>query len=440
MSEEQTKYEVSAPDQEKNENEVLLENTLLKKKFKKKINKKTIVVIAILLTAAATFTGKILNDSNQPKISASLYELEQGDIEQRISATGIVTGSDSAEISSNLNLEIRAIHVKEGDRVKKGDVLANLDNKSLQSDYDMALKDVEIAKKQLEEQRSSSQLALEERQIDYAESQRQNQIAQELFQEGAISEDELVQSNIMLEKAEFALTAAKDALEKASDSGTAALGLKIKEEVLATKKDNLDKANITSPIDGTVTRVNAKIGRIPSAQDQMKALFIVENLDQLLIEVTISEYDISHIQLGQKARVTSDILGFGESIEGEVYSIAPTGESIVGSTTKEMRIPVKIKITANDSKMIAGVNAKVDILVAKKEDVLYVPLEAILDEGEASFILLGNDSIIKKIPIEKGLESISNVEIFSSELSVGDKIILNPSEDLTDGSEFIAVE
>ena len=440
MSEQNTNNQSSVTYADSSETEVVLENTLLKRKFKKKFNKKTIIIVAIILTAIAVFAGKMLSDSSAEKLPVSVYTLEPGTIEQRISVNGIVGGSDSAEISSVLNLEFVSINVKEGDAVKKGDILGVLDNKTLKSDYDMALKDVEIAKKQLEEQRNSANLAIEERQIDYNEAKRQNEIAKELFDQGAISNDEMVQSTIMLEKTEFALSAAQDALKKVSDSSAAALGLQIKQEVLATKKDNLDKANIKSPISGTVTRVNAKLGRIATAQDQMKALFVVENLSDLIIDVTISEYDISNIVVGQSVRITSDVLGMGNTLEGKVSRIAPTGEAVVGAATKEMRVPVEIKVLGGDKKIIAGVNAKVDILIARRENVLNLPLEAILDEGEEKFVLLANDHVIKKVPVRTGLESITNVEITSDTLKSGDKVVLNPAADLAEGTEIMVVE
>lgn len=440
MSEQNTNNQSSVTYADSSETEVVLENTLLKRKFKKKFNKKTIIIVAIILTAIAVFAGKMLSDSSAEKLPVSVYTLERGTIEQRISVNGIVGGSDSAEISSVLNLEFVSINVKEGDAVKKGDILGVLDNKTLKSDYDMALKDVEIAKKQLEEQRNSANLAIEERQIDYNEAKRQNEIAKELFDQGAISNDEMVQSTIMLEKTEFALSAAQDALKKVSDSSAAALGLQIKQEVLATKKDNLDKANIKSPISGTVTRVNAKLGRIATAQDQMKALFVVENLSDLIIDVTISEYDISNIVVGQSVRITSDVLGMGNTLEGKVSRIAPTGEAVVGAATKEMRVPVEIKVLGGDKKIIAGVNAKVDILIARRENVLNLPLEAILEEGEEKFVLLANDDVIKKVPVTTGLESITNVEITSDTLKSGDKVVLNPAADLAEGTEIMVVE
>ncbi len=402
---------------------------------KKKKKRKLILISAAALLVIGIVAVKLLTGSDS-SVYLSTHTLAQETIEQKISATGTVTGSDSAEIGSSLNYEVIRINVKEGDIVKKGDILGVLDSKVLQSDYDMAVKELEVSRLQLQEQRTSAELAVQERQIDYNEAKRQNEIMKQLYQEGGASNDELVQSNIALEKAAFALSAAQDQLARASASGSASLGIDIKQEIVETKKDNLDKANITSPIDGTVTRVNAKIGRIPTAQDQVRAMFIVENLQDLIIKVSISEYDISNVKVGQKVIITSDVLR-GGSAEGEVARIAPTGESVQGTSTKEMRIPVEIKITSKGD-LIAGVNARAEILIEKRENVLVAPLEAILDVDGEKYVLLGNDGTIKRVKVTTGVEGLTNVEISSSELKAGDIIITNPSLDYADGMSYKA--
>lgn len=408
------------------------------KKTKKSPKKKILFGGLILLLLAGFGATKMVSLKNASVPMLSTHTLAKGTVQQSISATGTVSGSDSAEITSNLNFEFIKINVKEGDIVKKGDILGVLDSKVLQDDYNIAIKELEISKAQLEEQKNSAQLAVQERQSDYNEAKRQNEIAKQLYQQGGISKDELTQSDLMLEKATFALNSAKDALNRASSGGSAALGIDIKKEMISTKKDNLEKANIISPIDGTVTRVNAKIGRIPTAQDQARAMFIVENLNDLIMRVSISEYDIGHIKVGQKVVISSDVLR-GETIDGEVSRIAPTGEVVQGANSREMRIPIEIKIT-NKGKIIAGVNAKAEIIIEKKENVLTVPRESVLEENGEKFILLGNEKTIKKVKVETGVESITDVELLSSEIKEGDIIITNPTTEIADGSSYRTME
>ncbi|MDO5062984.1 MAG: efflux RND transporter periplasmic adaptor subunit [Peptostreptococcaceae bacterium] len=407
-------------------------------KPKKTRRKKILFGGLVLLLLIGFGASRLIAAKNAAVPLLSTETLEQGKVEQTISATGTVTGSDSAEITSNLNFEFIKINVKEGDVVKKGDILGVLDSKVLQDDYNIALKELEISQAQLVEQRNTASLAVQERQLDYNEAKRQHEIARQLFSEGGISNDELVQSNMMLEKASLALNAAKDTLNKASSSGSAAMGIDIKREMISTKKDNLDKANIISPIDGTVTRVNARIGRIPTAQDQARAMFIVENLEELIMKVSISEYDISNIKVGQKVVISSDVLR-GETIEGKVVRIAPTGEMVTGANSREMRVPIEIKIT-NKGNIIAGVNAKAEIIVAQKENVLVAPLESIFEVEGEKYVLIGNDMKIKRIKVQTGVESVTGVELISDEIKAGDIIITNPSPDYEDDSSFRTME
>lgn len=412
--------------------------TKTEKAFKPKKSRKALKVIFLFLIIAliggGVFATEYFKKKNGPTLTLSAQAIEKGTIEQKISATGTVTGSDSAEIGSSLNFEFIQINVKEGDIVKKGDILGVLDSKVLQTDYDMAVKDLQIAQAQLKEQQSNARLSVEERQIDYNEAKRQNDIMKQLYAEGGASNEELMQSTIVLEKATFALNAAKDALNKASSGGSAAIGIDIKQDVIASKRESLEKANIKSPIDGTVTRVNAKIGRIPTAQDQARAMFIIENLDNLKMNVSISEFDISSVKVGQSVIISSDILK-GKTIEGKVTRIAPTGEVVQTSTAREMRIPVEIKIT-NKGNIIAGVNAKAEIVVAKKENILQVPLEAIMEIDGEKFILLGNDNVVKRVKVETGLESITDIEIISNEIKEGDMIITNPDPEYKDNTKY----
>lgn len=411
--------------------------TQTSKKPKRSRKKKFLLGVLVLLLVGGSVAAKISSMKTAAIPLLSTQTLETGTVEQNISATGTVTGSDSAEITSNLNFEFIQINVKEGDVVKKGDILGVLDSKVLQDDYNIALKELAISQAQLQEQRTSASLAVKEREMDYREAKRQNEIAKQLFSEGGISNDELVQSDMMLQKAGLALDTAKDALNRAS-GGSASLGIDIKRELISTKKDNLDKANITSPIDGTVTRVNAKIGRIPTAQDQARAMFIVENLSDLIMKVSISEYDIANIEVGQKVVISSDVLR-GDKIEGEVARIAPTGEVVQGANSREMRVPVEIKIT-NKGKIIAGVNAKAEIIINKKENVLAAPIEAILEEEGEKYVLVGNDMKIKKVKVQTGVESVTNVELISDEIKAGDILITNPTAEYKDGSAYRTME
>jgi multidrug efflux pump subunit AcrA (membrane-fusion protein) len=161
----------------------------------------------------------------------------------------------------------------------------------------------------------------------------------------------------------------------------------------------------------------------------------VEDLENLKMDVRISEYDISKIQVGQKVTITAEVLG-GDSVEGTVSRISPTGE-LKDPTSKEMVIPVQIDVMKGNSKLIAGVTAKAKIEIEKKKDVISVPIDSILEDPDSgdSFVMVLEGTILKKVPVELGLEGDFNVEIASGDLKIGDLVVLNPTFDMTDGME-----
>ena len=88
-----------------------------------------------------------------------------------------------------------------------------------------------------------------------------------------------------------------------------------------------------SPIDGTVVRVNSRVGRFADMVDDDKPLFAIDNLDNLEMKISVSEYSIGKVKLGQEAEITADILN-GQTERGVITAISPTGEEKGGGSTE----------------------------------------------------------------------------------------------------------
>ena len=312
--------------------------------------------------------------------------LKKMDIEQAVSIKGTIQGSQKADVATSLNYEIVSILVEEGDIVGKDQVLAVLDSEDLQDDYQKAA------------------TALRESKFNYEASKN-------LYEEGAISKEEFLRAQSQYESDKITLDAFN--IE--------------------------DKVNIKSPIAGTVTRVNVNIGRYANDTENAEPMFVVEDLQNLKMDVRISEYDISKIQIGQKVTITAEVLG-GESVEGVVSRISPTGE-LKDASSKEMVIPVQIDVNKENSKLIAGVTAKAKIEIQKKTNVLSVPIDSILEDPSTggSYVMVLNGTVLKKVSVELGIEGDFNVEITSGDLKAGDQVVLNPTFEMTDGMEVAPV-
>lgn len=420
-----------------------------KKSFLKLSRKKIIIGVLAVALIGALAIG-IFGRGKDENVYVSTVNLEKGDIEKSLSVTGTIKGTDSAEISSSLSYEIISINVKEGDYVSKGQVLAVLDGKDLRREIEMAKKDYELAVLQSRESLTGNidtsikaqEVQLEQSILEQEEAQRQVNIKKNLHESGAIPLEELIQSEIVLERANISVELARETLRKAKHDIEKAIeesrpkasidkSLEIKRDVLKQKEEDLERLNIKSPIEGTVTRVNARLGRNAQNTDGNRPMFIIENLSDLKLIVSISEFDIARVSEGQEVEISADILG-SDSIKGYVSRISPTGEAR-DQGGREMVIPVEIDIEGNDPRLIAGVSARGKVLIDRKEKTFTVPFETILEESGESYVLAVRDGIINKIKVAIGIEGDMNIEIISNDLIEGDEIILNPTIEQIDG-------
>lgn len=360
---------------------------------KKKSRKKKMILAAVILIAAAAVAVKVFTGGEEAIPPTPTGSVGRTDIQQIVSIKGTVEGKDRAEVSSALDREIVSISVKEGDTVSRGQLLATLKEKDDAVDRTQKY-DIQQAENNLESAK-----------FDYDANQK-------LYEEGAISYSEMEKSRTAYENAKSALASAR------------------------TDRSVSEDLRITSPIDGVVTRVNAKVGFTANQMQSGTALFVIEDLSSLKMEVKASEYDISKIKLGQSVSITAEVLGSAPAT-GVVSHIAPTGEQ--KESGKEMVIPVEIDITPVEG-LFAGVTAKADILVAEAKDALCVPLEAVLSDqetGEDYVFVVDKKNKLKKQVIETGLEGDFYVEVVSGGLKEGDTIVLTPDETMADGQEIV---
>lgn len=356
-----------------------------RKPFSKKKKRFIIIGSIVVFLLLLVILSNLIFGGEKP-LQVTTGSVERMDIEQVVSIKGTIQGSQSADVVSSLNYEIISILVEEGDIVTKDQVLAVLDAGTLQDDYNKSVR------------------ALEQSKFNYEASKL-------LYEEGAISKEEYLRS--------------KNAYEN--------------DRTTVSSYDMADKTNIKSPITGTVTRVNVNIGRFANDTEDNKPMFVIEDLQNLKMDVNISEYDISKIKVGQKVTITAEVLG-SESVDGIVSRISPTGEQ-KDASSKEMVIPVQIDVVKGENNLIAGVTAKAKIEIDKKSKVLSVPIDSVLEDPdtEESFVLIVADTIIKKVPVKLGIEGDFHVEIISGDLSEQDQVVLSPTFEMADGMEVIAL-
>ena len=319
-------------------------------------------------------------------------------------------------------------------------VLAVLDDTDLKKEVAMAKNDYDLAVSTCAEQDRDARNG-------YAKAVQDLKTAQDNYNRTKVLYDSGDVPLVDLETAENGLNDAKrQAASYEVKNGQAVAGDSYRLQVekarfeYEKKQEQLADTQITSPIDGTVVRVNTKVGRFADSVEDSEPLFIIENLDVLEMEIKVSEYSIGKVAVGQEAEISADILD-GETVRGQVVSISPTGEEKGGGSTERV-IPTKVRIMDENTKLIAGITAKAQIVLEEKEDALTVPVAAVTERNGVSMVLAVKDGMIHEVPVQTGIEGDVELEILpgeGEELDETTQIVAAPSEGLTEGMAVTAM-
>ncbi len=189
-----------------------------------------------------------------------------------------------------------------------------------------------------------------------------------------------------------------------------------------TAQANLDAAKLTAPFGGTVTEVSGMVG--DQVSPGTKA-FRIDDLSQMKVDVQVSEVDINSVQVGQPVTLTFDAIA-GKAYTGKVVEVAQAGDSVQGA----VNFTVTVVLTDPDKSVKPGMTAAVTITVKQMNNVLLVPNRAVrlVDNQRVVYILVNGQP--EEVNVTLGASSDTMSEVVSSDLKVGDLIILNPPSTL----------
>jgi len=389
--------------------------------MKRFFTRKKVIVFVVVAALAAIIFWLVNKGSKAPEVTANVSKLERKTLEHVISVKAPLVGIEKAEVTSPLNYKINDIRVKEGDLVKKDDILAVLDSEDLEKEIEYEENQIELSKMEAEEKIKALQIEYDKALASYRDMETVYEQNKDLYENGVITEE-------AFKKTEKDLVVLKKSLEgynavngKIQLSQADKKRIEIQEDRLKLKKEELEKVMIRSSIDGTVTRVNVNIGRYAKDTENSQAMFVVENLEKLQMKAAVSEFDVGKLKLNQEVE------------------ISPTAEQ-KDNNTMERVIPVLIDVTERPENLIAGVIATAKIRTEKKENVFAVPSGAIVQDGEEYKIyILNEDNTVRSIPVEIGLETDLESEI-TGDLYEEMKYVINPDETFEDGMTVIPNE
>ena len=422
-----------SPDEFDQELEALMSEKKEPKK-KKGGKKKKIAVSAAVILVLGIAAGKILGGGKDMVPVVDTVNPVRKTIQNRLSVTGPVSGTDSVDVVSNLHAEILEIPVKEGDKVTKGQTLAVLDDSDVRKTADIAKNDYDLAVSTCAEKDKEARNGYAKAIQDLNTAQANYDRTKALYDGGSVPK-------VDLETAENGLNDAKRERDSYTvKNGTAVADDSYRLQIEKAKYDyekateSLEDTVLKAPIDGTVVRVNTKVGRFADKMENDAPLFVIENLDQLELEIKVSEYSIGKVALGQEAEISADILN-GGTVHGVVDSISPTGEEKGGGSTERV-IPTTIRITDSDTKLIAGITARASIVLEESENALTVPVSAVMEKDGTAYVQELTDGVVSWVPVTIGVEGDVEAEIIPQEghaLDENSLLIAEPGEQYPEG-------
>ena len=276
-------------------------------------------------------------------------------IVQTVSATGKVQPETEVKISPEVAGEIIELPVEDGKAVKKGDLLVRIRPDSYRAQVEQQEAAISSAKATNLQQKAT----MLKSEHDFAR-------AQDLFSKKLISEQEY-------NAAEAANDVAKNTYESSLHE------IERAEAASSQARDQLLKTTIYSPIDGTVTVLNSKLGERLVATGQFAGTEVmrVADLSHMEARVDVNENDVVNVKVGDKTEVKIDAYG-DRKFHGTVYQIANTGKTSGAGTQEEVtNFEVKIRIEDTDVTLKPALSCTAEIHTNEVKDVVAVPMQAV---------------------------------------------------------------
>ena len=319
-----------------------------------------IVTIAALI--AAFFVAK--NRKNNSAKEVELQTVATRTIIQTVTASGKIYPEEEVKISSDVSGEIIDLYVKEGDVVKKGQLLARIKPESYQAVVEQSAAQLDNTKAQLST--SKARIAQAKAIISQAEAQFETAKAaytraQELFTKKIISKADLESAEASYKTTKATVESAKADLEAAKHTSDAAsYTIKATEAMIKEAKINLNKTTIYAPMDGIISLLNVKKGEKVVGTLQMSGteMMRIANFENMEVRVDVSEGEITKVKLNDTATIEVDAY-LDRKFTGIVTQVANSskgaGSSMV-SADQSTNFVVKIRILKSSYEDLLSVN------------------------------------------------------------------------------------
>jgi macrolide-specific efflux system membrane fusion protein len=380
---------------------------------KRKSRRSLVVVLVLAALAAAGYYVKERYYTT-PTVTMMTATVTRGSVEETVLATGQLRPVTLVAVGAQASGRITSLDVKLGDRVKTGDLIAEIDSVTQQNN----LKTAEASLASIHAQRDEKEATLT--------------LARQTLerQQTMVSQNAVARADLDSAEATVATTKAQ----------IAALDAQIQsaEVAVATARVNLGYTRITAPIDGTVLDVVSQAGQTVNATQSAPTIVVLGQLDTMTVRAEISEADVVNVKPGQKVYFT--IIGdpdhrydatletidpAPDTIRSDAAIVSSSSASSSSSSSSAIYYYGKFNVPNPDGRLRTYMTAEVNIVLGSADNVLTVPAAALGNrdgEGRYRVKVLNADGSTAERRVEIGLNDKVTAEVKSG-LSEGDKVV-----------------
>ena len=395
---------------------------------------KKIIGAVVGIAVIAAVVGFSVNRENRKKTTVQTGKVEKKDLVQVVTASGEVRPRRYVNVGANVSGRLVEVNVLEGDRVKKGQVLAKVESERYEAVQRQSEAGVAAARADL--QRTEADVAAAKLAFDRAKRMQQDKlIADSAFDQ---AEAEWKMKTAQVESARRRVAQLQAQLE--------------------STRDDLVKTTVISPMDGVVTNLPKEAGEmvIGAMSFSPTVIMTVADLSVMECEVMVDETDFRNLKLGQEAKIKVDALA-GLELKGDVTEIGSSAlvrgsgsqaasQTALGANTGNQPKDFKVTITIKDPppNLRPGLNATADITTEKRDKVLAVPVQAVVVREVNKEGKVVDPDAMAQATREKGVEK-DGVFIVSGEKAVFKTVKtgimgetdIEITEGITEGQEIV---
>lgn len=368
---------------------------------KKKILIAVVVVFAFLFAKAAFFGSK-------ESMTYLTAQAKRGNIAQSVEATGEVFAANLVDVGAQVSGQIDKLFVKVGDKVKAGDLIAQIDSVKQRN----TLSQQEAALESYKAQLNSTKIAL-----GVAKSQYERE--KKLYKNKATTSESL-------ENAKSSFSTKEAAVKE--------LQAKIKQTQIEidTARTNLGYTKIVAPLDGTVVSVPVEEGQTINAVQSTPTIAMIADLSKMEIKMQISEGDVVQVKVGNRVEyfILSDV---NRKFNATLSSIDPGLTTLSDGTYKasgsgSSAIYYYAKLFVNNSQEVLriGMTTQNSIIIQEAKDAVFVPSLAVKTEGEESVVYVKKEKEVERRVVKTGVVSSVNTQILSG-VEEGEEVVISQS-------------